>query len=100
MTWPAASWVAKGADYVAFGSFFASSTKPQAPTISTSLMGEAKRMIRIPVCGIGGITSENASLLAKQGADMLAVISDVWRAPDIKARCELLSGLFHGNPAL
>ena len=90
----------KGADYVAFGSFFTSSTKPQAPTISSSLMGEAKRMIRIPVCGIGGITAENASLLANQGADMLAVISDVWCAPDIKARCELLSGLFHGTPAL
>jgi len=90
----------KGADYVAFGSFFASTTKPNAPTISPSLMGEAKRMLKLPVCGIGGITTENATLLASQGADMLAVISDIWKAPDIQARCELYQGLFYGTPAL
>lgn len=84
----------RGADYVAFGAFFASSTKPGAPTINASLLADAKRMLRIPVCAIGGITADNAPGLLKEGADMLAVISDVWKADDIGARCRTYKELF------
>lgn len=67
-----------GADYVAFGSFFPSSTKPEAVRASIDLLSNAKIRLSIPVCAIGGITIHNASKLIKAGADMLAVISDVF----------------------
>lgn len=84
----------RGADYVAFGAFFASATKPGAPTIHASLLADAKRMLKIPVCAIGGITVENAPALLEQGADMVAVISDVWKADDIGVRCLAYKELF------
>jgi thiamine-phosphate pyrophosphorylase len=90
----------RGADYVAFGAFFASSTKPNAPTISASLLADAKRMLKIPVCAIGGITAENAPILLEQGADMLAVISDIWKAGDIGGRCRAYKELFDATSSL
>lgn len=84
----------RGADYVAFGSFFPSTTKPNAPTIHADLLMDAKRMLKIPVCAIGGITAENADGLIRRGADMTAVISDVWQADDIGARCRQYKELF------
>lgn len=84
----------RGADYVAFGSFFPSATKPDAPTIKADLLLDAKRMLKIPVCAIGGITAENAGELIQKGADMTAVISDVWQAEDIGARCQAYKDLF------
>jgi len=67
-----------GADYVAFGAFFNSSIKPNALAAPLSIIGEAKTQIQIPVCCIGGITAENASQLVDAGADMIAVISEVF----------------------
>lgn len=90
----------RGADYVAFGAFFASATKPNAPTISASLLADAKRILKIPVCAIGGITAENAPTLLRQGADMLAVISDVWKADDIGMRCRSYKELFDATASL
>ena len=90
----------RGADYVAFGAFFASATKPHAPTIQAGLLADAKRMLRIPVCAIGGITVENAPVLLDQGADMLAVISDVWKAEEIGARCHAYKELFDAVTSL
>ena len=70
-----------GADYVAFGSFFASSVKPDARHANAELLGRA-RALRVPVVAIGGITARNAKTLVDAGADALAVISDVFAHDD------------------
>jgi thiamine-phosphate pyrophosphorylase len=69
--------VAQGADYVAFGSVFASSVKPGARRADVALLGDA-RALGVPVVAIGGITAANAASLAAAGADAVAVISDVF----------------------
>ncbi len=69
--------VAEGADYVAFGSFFASPTKPDAQRAELALLHRA-RALKVPVVAIGGITAANARGLVAAGADVLAVISDVF----------------------
>lgn len=84
----------QGANYVAFGAFFASSTKPQAPVIEHTLLNEAKQVLSIPFCAIGGITVDNAPLLLQHGVDMLAVVSDLWLSPDITTRAQMFSALF------
>lgn len=73
----------QGADYVAFGRFFDSLSKPSAPQAELSLLGEARQLISIPVVAIGGITHELAPLLLEQGADMLAVIQGIFAQADI-----------------
>jgi thiamine-phosphate pyrophosphorylase len=69
--------VAEGADYVAFGSFFASSVKPGARTADTGLLVHA-RDFRVPVVAIGGITAANAGSLVAAGAAAIAVITDLF----------------------
>ncbi len=86
--------VAAGADYVAFGSVFASPTKPSAVRAPHALFGEAKAL-GVPLVAIGGITLENAPLLLAAGADGLAVISDLFDAPDIAGRARAYGKLFH-----
>lgn len=73
---------AGGASYVAFGRFFPSKTKPDAPCARLETLVEAKRRLRVPIVAIGGITPENGGLLLKAGADFLAVIEAVFGAPD------------------
>ena len=83
----------QGADYIAFGAFFASPTKPHAATADTGLLQRARDELDVPVCAIGGITSANAAPLIAAGANMLATISDVFGAADIRqaaAQYELL----------
>lgn len=75
-----------GADYVAFGSVFASPTKPVAVRAPLTLLAEARRELGLPVCAIGGITLENAPQLIAAGADLLAVITDLFEAADIAGR--------------
>lgn len=84
---------AAGADYVAFGSVFASPTKPAAPRAPLSLFGEAKS-IGVPLAAIGGITLQNAPQLVAAGADLLAVISDLFEADDVAARARAYGKLF------
>lgn len=72
------------ADYIAFGSFFASPTKPNAPRAKTELLHQAKQAYDIPVCAIGGITPQNAHSVLTAGADMIAVISAVFNASSPK----------------
>ncbi len=84
-----------GADYVAFGSFFPSSTKPDAVKASPGLLQMSKLSIKIPVVAIGGITPENGELLIESGADALAVISSLFDAPDITASARQFSELFY-----
>ena len=83
-----------GADYVAFGSFFASPTKPAAVRAPLTLLGAAKAGLGLPVCAIGGITLQNAPQLIAAGADLLAVITDLFEAPDIRARAAAYTSLF------
>ncbi len=80
-----------GADYVAFGSVFASSTKPQAVRAPLALFAID---LGVPLCAIGGITLENAPQAIAAGADLLAVLSDLFDAPDIAARAAQYRGLF------
>ncbi len=87
----------QGADYVAFGSFFPSPTKPEAVRAPVSLIRMAKEILDIPVCAIGGITAENAQTLIANGVDMVAVISDIWMANDIKAQASKYKRLFDLN---
>ena len=68
------------ADYIAFGSFFSSSTKPDAPRAEIELLQQAKHDFKIPVCAIGGITPKNAQNVLTAGADMIAVISAIFNA--------------------
>jgi thiamine-phosphate pyrophosphorylase len=84
---------AAGADYIAFGSVFPSPTKPHAVRAPLSLFAEAKPL-GVPLVAIGGITLENAPPLVAAGADLLAVISDLFDAPDIRARARQYGTLF------
>ena len=83
-----------GADYIAFGSMFPSRTKPGAVRAPLELLGEAKRRFGLPVAAIGGITPDNAPQLIAAGADMLAVVSDLFDAMDIKTRAATYQRLF------
>lgn len=66
----------EGADYVAFGCFFPSRTKPEARPVPIEIL---KRIsVRIPVVAIGGIMPENGKELIESGADLLAVISGIF----------------------
>jgi thiamine-phosphate pyrophosphorylase len=89
----AAAAVRAGADYVAFGSMFTSSTKPGAVRAELSLFKDA-RALGVPLCAIGGITLQNAPQLVEAGADLLAVITDLFDAPDISARARDYARLF------
>jgi thiamine-phosphate pyrophosphorylase len=83
-----------GADYVAFGRFFASTTKPKAVSASIDLLRRASRELKIPTVAIGGITPENGAALVTAGVDMLAVIQGVFGQPDIRAVCAQFNLLF------
>lgn len=85
---------AAGADYLAFGSMFSSRTKPAAVRAPLELLAEARRRFGLPIAAIGGITLENAPELIAAGADILAVVSDLFDAMDIKARAEAYQRLF------
>lgn len=77
-----------GADYIAFGRFFPSRTKPDAVPASLDLLKRAKQELDIPVVAIGGITADNAAPLIEAGADMLAVVDGLFGQADIRAAAE------------
>jgi len=83
-----------GADYVAFGAMFASSTKPSARRAPLALLEEARRRAGLPVVAIGGITLDNAGAVVAAGADGLAVITALFAADDIAARARAFQELF------
>jgi thiamine-phosphate pyrophosphorylase len=89
--------VAAGADYVAFGAFFASSVKPDAVAADAGLLRQARAELSLPLVAIGGITAQNAAPLIKAGADAVAVISALWGAQDIQAAAREFSMLFDFN---
>lgn len=83
-----------GADYVAFGRFFPSSTKPEAPPAELMLLGEAKQKLTLPIVAIGGINPENGASAIRAGADMLAVIHSLFGETDVSASADRLVSLF------
>jgi len=85
--------IAQGADYVAFGSFFPSPTKPGAATATRGLLRAAKEFSR-PIVAIGGITPDNAGGLIEAGADAVAVVSAVFDAPDVEIAARCIARLF------
>ena len=84
---------AVGADYLAFGAFFASPTKPHARRATLDQLREAKPL-GLPLVAIGGITPDNAQPLIDAGADFLAVISGVFGGPDPFGNAERYKKLF------
>ncbi len=83
--------VRAGADYVAFGSVFPSPTKPAAVPAPLSLFSAD---IGVPRAAIGGITLHNARSVIAAGADLVAVITDLFEAPDIAGRAAQYRELF------
>ena len=73
-----------GASYVAFGSIFTSSTKPNAPKCGLEVVKEAKQILNLPVCVIGGINETNIGLLSHTKPDLIAVISAIYKDGNIK----------------
>jgi thiamine-phosphate pyrophosphorylase len=93
--WPLAkAAAAAGADYVAFGAFFPSTTKPNAARAAPDLLKRSRQELDIPVVAIGGITPENGRDLIAAGADMLAVVQGVFGQPDIQAAARRYAALF------
>ena len=86
--------VRAGADYVAFGAFFPSPTKPTEIRASVALLRKARAALNVPIGAIGGITPDNAPLLLDVGADALAVVSGVFGQPDIQAAARRYANLF------
>jgi thiamine-phosphate pyrophosphorylase len=71
-----------GADYVAFGAFFPSTTKDVSQFVSPDILQWWSELMELPCCAIGGITAENCAPLVQAGADFLAVVSAVWNHPE------------------
>ncbi len=88
---------AAGADYVAFGRFFPSQTKPGAVQTEPLLLRQARHEIDLPLVAIGGITPENGRPLIDAGADMLAVVHAIFGQPDIKTACQAFQSLFQAE---
>jgi thiamine-phosphate pyrophosphorylase len=88
--------VAAGADYVAFGSVFPSPTKPAAVRAPLALFARDLGVSRV---AIGGITVDNAPQVLAAGADCLAVITDLFDAPDVAARARQYRRLFEHEAA-
>lgn len=85
---------AQGADYVAFGSCFGSSTKPDAVHAPLTLLTQAARELAVPVVAIGGITADNAHLAVDAGAGSVAVINALFGAANVQQAANRFSTLF------
>lgn len=86
---------ATGADYLAFGRFYNSTTKPGAPAAGATILAEALQLRR-PLTAIGGITLDNGLPLIQGGADLLAVVGGLFRGPPqtVRAQAEAFRHLF------
>ena len=73
-----------GASYVAFGSIFTSPTKPNAPKCGLEIVKEAKQILNLPVCVIGGINETNIGSLSHTKPDLIAIISAIYKDGNIK----------------
>jgi thiamine-phosphate pyrophosphorylase len=92
--------IGAGADYIAFGSFFASRVKPDAVRAGISLLTTAKQRWSIPIVAIGGITPTNAAALVAAGADAVAVISALFDGANpegVASAAQAFSALFRSR---
>ena len=71
-----------GADYVAFGAFFPTTTKETQHRPDPSILGWWSTVFEIPCVAIGGVTADNGRVLVEAGADFLAICSAVWNHPE------------------
>ena len=83
---------ALGADYVAFGSFFASPTKPNSKMVPLDVLEEAKKVLQVPICAIGGINVQNISSIVAYDIAMYSVISAVYEKDRIEENLQKLRG--------
>lgn len=79
-----------GADYVAFGAFFESSTKTSGHRPEPEILEWWSTMFEIPCVAIGGITPANCAPLVEAGADFLAVSGAVWNGDEAKVVTEFV----------
>jgi len=89
-----------GVDYIAFGSFFGSSIKPDAPKADAQLIATIKKHHATPVCCIGGITTKNCGELLSEKADMLAIITELFSSQntlDIQKKCTEFLNAFNNT---
>lgn len=88
--------VSEGANYIAFGAMYPSSSKPQAQRAELSTLQQARQQFPCPIVAIGGITLHNAPPVIAAGADYVAVISDIFARPlaEISAHCQQFHSLF------
>jgi thiamine-phosphate pyrophosphorylase len=85
---------AGGANYLAFGAFFGSPTKPAAAQAPLALLREAGDNLHLPLVAIGGITPDNGAALVAAGADLLAVVSGVFAGDDPELAAQQYAALF------
>ena len=71
-----------GADYVAFGAFFESSTKPKKYSAQPNILSKWQKTMTLPCVAIGGIDTENCQTIVEAGADFIAVAAGVWEHPE------------------
>ncbi len=86
--------VQQGADYLAFGRFFKSKTKPNAPLAKLSTLQSASEKFAQPLVAIGGISLENACKVIRAGADNIAVCDALFAAQNIKQQAAQFASLF------
>ena len=86
-----------GASYVAFGSVFTSPTKPNAPKCGLEIVKEAKQILNLPVCVIGGINETNIGSLSHAKPDLIAIISAIYKDGNIKENIKNLQKIIEIN---
>ena len=72
-------------DYIGFGALFHTPTKPDAEPAGPDMLAEARKRVRFPIVGIGGVTADNLAAAFAAGADAVAVVSAVFSAADSAA---------------
>ncbi|MBN2895824.1 MAG: thiamine phosphate synthase [Campylobacterales bacterium] len=87
-----------GADYVAFGSFYPSPTKPQSGIVKLEVLRKAKEALRIPICAIGGINAENIGEVAAYAPDMISVVTALFDGDITQNSHTLLKGMHRDHP--
>lgn len=86
-----------GADYLAFGRFFTSHTKPGARPAPPALLRQARRQLQLPLVAIGGVNEDNAGQLIEAGAQLLAVCQALYQSPDPQASARRLLNCFESH---
>ena len=86
----------QGADYVAFGAFYPTTTKPSRYRPEPSILSWWSTLFEIPCVAIGGITPENGRPLVNAGADFLAVCQAVWGRDDPAAAVKAFEACLRG----